>query len=115
MYPNSVRKEWDRRLGEAKIAKFAHDWGFRALGRDRPYTVPAGKNEAVFVRQDAWFAILPDGTMSRHALSAQVARPVYQIPILLTAIRAIFANQRYTDRSKGASLRCVSRHGKGQV
>jgi hypothetical protein len=47
---------------------------------------------------------------------AQVARPVYQIPILLTAIRAIFANQRYTDRSKGASLRrCVSRHGKGQV
>jgi hypothetical protein len=49
VYSNSVRKEWDRRLGEAKIAKFAHDWGFRALGRDRPYTVPAGKNEAVFV------------------------------------------------------------------
>jgi hypothetical protein len=71
VYSNSVRKEWDRRLGEAKIAKFAHDWGFRALGRDRPYTVPAGKNEAVFVRQDAWFAILPDGTMSRHALSAK--------------------------------------------
>jgi hypothetical protein len=31
VYPYSVHKEWDRRLGEAKIAKLAHDWGFRAL------------------------------------------------------------------------------------
>jgi hypothetical protein len=67
---DAVHKEWDRRLDEAKIAKFALDWGFRALGRDRPYTVPAGA-DAIFVRPEAWFAILPDGTMSRHALSAK--------------------------------------------
>jgi hypothetical protein len=72
VYSNSVRKEWDRRLGEAKIAKFAHDWGFRALGRDRPYTVPVGpKDEAVFLRSEAWFAVLPDGTTSRDTLSAK--------------------------------------------
>jgi hypothetical protein len=70
VYPHSVQKEWDRRLGEAKIAKLAHDWGFCALGRDRPYTIPAGEH-AVFVRPEAWFAVLLDGTTSRHILSTK--------------------------------------------
>jgi hypothetical protein len=70
VYPYSVHKEWDRRSGEVKIAKLAHDWGFRALGRDRPYTIPVGEH-AVFVRPEAWFAVLPDGTTSRHVLSTK--------------------------------------------
>ncbi|HTR11786.1 MAG TPA: hypothetical protein VMI72_00680, partial [Roseiarcus sp.] len=61
---------WDRRRGEAEIAKLAHDWGFRALGRDRPDTVPAGEHGA-FVRPEAWFAVLTDGTTSRHVLSTK--------------------------------------------
>jgi hypothetical protein len=68
--PDELGQVWERRLGEAKIAKLAHDWGFRALGRDRPHAVPAGEH-AVFVRSEAWFAALPDGTTSRNALSAK--------------------------------------------
>jgi hypothetical protein len=70
VYPYSVHKEWDGRSGEVKIAKLAHDWGFRALGRDRPYTIPVGEH-AVFVRPEAWFAVLPDATTSRHVLSTK--------------------------------------------
>jgi hypothetical protein len=70
VYPRSVHKEWDRRRCEAEIAKLAHDWGFRALGRDRPYTVPAG-GHAVFVRPGAWFAVLPDGITWRIVLSTE--------------------------------------------
>jgi hypothetical protein len=43
---------------------------FRALGRDGPYTIPVGEH-AVFVRPEAWFAVLPDGTTSRHVLSTK--------------------------------------------
>jgi hypothetical protein len=64
VYPPSVHKEWERRRGGAEIAKLAHDWGFHALGRDRPYVVPAGEH-AKFVRPGAWFAVLPDGNTWR--------------------------------------------------
>jgi hypothetical protein len=70
VYPYSVHKEWDRRSGEVKIAKLAHDWD-SALWAATGHTRSLWASTPSLVRPEAWFAVLPDGTTSRHVLSTK--------------------------------------------